>query len=180
MISVNAPNCNDCGTSLGEMRKDDLQILICLEDHANSQREKYERQGWRVPQTPIATHRIFDRCLLDGPASRFENEVTCEACRGWEFKPIEEIPFFKGTRRRPPQELSQRLSVNIRNRIRRGAKVCGISNNQSQETLCGKSLSQARQLVKADSFTLVTCPECWELRPKVIKEAETRLANNTR
>ena len=177
MDFVKAPKCEECSATLGEMRKEDLQILICLDDHARSQRDKYERQGWSVPQTPIATHRIFDRCLLGGPASRFENEVTCEACRGWEFKPIEDIPFIKGTRRRPSQELNQRLSINIRNRVRREARVCGISNSRSVETLCGRPLTRARQLVRADSFTLVTCPECWELRPKVIRDAEERLAN---
>ena len=174
------PRCKKCGTALGEMRNGNLQLLICLGDHARSQLEKYERQGWAIPETPIATHRIFDRCLLDGPASRFENEVTCNACRGWGFTPIEEIPFIEGTRRRPSQELNQRLAVNIRNRIRRQAEVCGISNNKSVKTLCGRPLDNARQLVKADSFTLVTCPECWEHRPKVISEAEERLANGSK
>ena len=173
---MQTPKCDECGATLGEMRNGNLQILICLQSHADNQREKYRRQGWVNPGTPIPTHRVFDRCLLNGPASRFENEVTCDSCKGWAFTPIEDVPFIEGTKRRPLQELSQRIAVNIRNRIRRQATVCGISNNQSIETLCGKSLDKARQLVKSDSFTLVTCPECWEHRPKVIRDAELKLA----
>ena len=180
MELTNIPKCEECGSTLGEMRKGNLQLLVCLNDHARHQREGYERQGWAIPETPIATHRIFDRCLLDGPASRFENEVTCDACRGWEFTPIEEISFIEGTRRRASQDLNQRLATNIRNRIRREARVCGISNSKSVKTLCGRTLHKTRQLAKVDSFSLVTCQQCWDHRPKVIREAEERLANNSK
>ncbi len=169
------PRCKTCTKPLGEMRKDQAQLLICLADHSSDLREKYERQGWEIPETPIPTHRLFDRCLLNGPASQDESEVTCEACRGWEYIPIEHIPFMPGTNRRPPEELNQRIEKNLRNRIRRQSKVCCVQNSQSISTLCGKPLGKARQLVKADSFALVTCPECWEHRPKVIREAEAKL-----
>ena len=29
--------------------KDNLQLMICLEEHALDQREKHERQGWKIP-----------------------------------------------------------------------------------------------------------------------------------
>ena len=133
---VQIPKCDECGAKLGEMRKDDLQLMICLEQHALDQREKYERQGWTIPETPIATHRLFDRCLLDGPTSRFENEVTCNSCKGWEFIDLQQIPYIAGTRRRASQALNQRITTNLRNRMRRQVKVCGVSNNRSVKTLC--------------------------------------------
>ena len=155
-----------------EMWRGTQQIIVSSGPHAEEQRVRYENMGFVAIETPI-THRIFDKCRYGGPRTYWEDDVTCDRCRGWQLADAK-------------SSANARREVDLNARQRREAIVCAVDGGRKTKdgkpvshTLCGKPLEKARQRVasKSGRFPLVTCPECWDKRPEFIRQAEAKMSS---
>ncbi len=172
-MTLVGPVCHYCRTPLQEYWNGTQQIMMCPEPHNREQRRRYALRGFLSVGTNLI-HRMFDRCRYDGPSTEWEDEVTCDRCRGWQHETLATKTDKKA-----------RIEVNLNARLRRTAVVCAVDggkNTFGDQVLCGKPLSRVRQRVaikgpSGGAFDLVTCPRCWAKRPKYIIEAEASLVN---
>lgn len=174
---IQKPTCQSCNSELVEMWNGSQQIMVCPEPHAVETRDRFSYRGFVMLGDPPPMHRMFDRCRYDGPATFWEDDVTCLRCRGWQQ-----------AQKKPNDDVTH-IEINMNARLRREAVVCAVDGgrqtkrgNPVSHTLCGKTLDKARQRVASQGpqsgyITLVSCPKCWEKRPKFIRDAEAKLLN---